>query len=435
LNTDRPNGPTPPLRILIDGEAARDAQGTGLSTYARTLAKGLRTLGNEVFSLSGAPSSQNDPLVDAVSLGDQQPELRGARQKAQTLRRMAGGLTTAVAHARRVERNAVRPADGVSTPGPTYLSPDLFARAHYRHMLLRQFTEVRTPDRVDVLHLTSPLPLRMRGVRTVTTFHDLIPIRLPYTTPDNKAEFIARARTCARQSDLIIAVSEASKRDLVELLDVDPAIVAVTGQPVDLEPVDDAARAAAPARLAKYDLAPDGYALFVSAIEPKKNLRRLIEAFLEIDTDTPLVVVGRRAWMWDQAIGDIDTVFGPRGRARLRFLGYAGRQDLQALYAGARAFLFPSLYEGFGLPPLEAMAAGVPTLVSNVASLPEVCGEAAVYVDPLDRDDIRKGVERLLTDAGLRQRLKVAGPMQAATFSFDAYVAKLAAAYARLALS
>lgn len=425
------------LNVLVDGLYRFEAQGSGISTYARTLGEGLDALGCNVSWLAGSAvaGGKADALYDEVALADRPPQLSGLRKRAQTLRRMREGLTSANATARRlVHARAVLADEGSYPSNNVFLAPDVYVKAHYRHMLLRQFTEIRAVGKVDVLHLTAPLPIRMAGVKTVTTIHDLVPIRLPWTTPDNKSEFIDRVRTSAQFSDLIITVSEASKRDIVEILDVDPNRIAVTWQPSDLAPLTDEERAHLPRALSRFGLTQQGYALFVGAIEPKKNLRRLIEAFLETDSDMPLVIVGRKAWMWENEIGFIDTL-SAAARSRLRFLGYTGRDDLRRLYAGAQMFLFPSLYEGFGLPPLEAMNAGCPVLVSNRGSLPEVCGDGALYADAMDRNDIRRRIEQMMGDDGLRASLAVAGRKRAAAFSMEAYVAALASAYARLQAS
>jgi glycosyltransferase involved in cell wall biosynthesis len=422
------------LNVLVDGLYRFEAQGSGISTYAHTLGDGLSALGCNVSWLSGASmvGGRPDALADEVALADRTPQLTGLRKRAQTLRRMAEGLTTANVTARRLApTGAVLSNEGSSQANNVFLAPDLFVKAHYRHMLLRQFTDIRAAEKFDVLHLTAPLPVRMRGVKTVTTIHDLVPIRLPWTTPDNKSEFIDRVRTSAQLSDLIITVSEASKRDIVEILDVDPDRVAVTWQPSDLAPLTDQERESIPRVLARFGLAPQGYALFVGAIEPKKNLRRLIEAFLETDSDLPLVIVGRKAWMWEDEIGFINTL-GAAPRSRLRFLGYAERDDLRRLYAGAQMFLFPSLYEGFGLPALDAMRNGLPVLASSEGSLAEVCGHAALFVDPYNRADITRGITRLLENDALRAQLGAAGEKQAMRFSAEAYAGLLATAYSRL---
>jgi glycosyltransferase involved in cell wall biosynthesis len=422
------------LNVLVDGLYRFEAQGSGISTYSRTLGDGLSALGCNVSWLSGASMAggRPDALADEVALADRPPQLSGLRERAQTIRRMGQGLTSASVTARPLtSTGAVFANQGAPSPNSVFLAPDIFVKAHYRHMLLRQFTDIRAAAKFDVLHLTAPLPVRMAGVKTVTTIHDLVPIRLPWTTPDNKSEFIDRVRTSAKLSDLIITVSEASKRDIVEILDMDPDRVAVTWQPSDLATLTDQEREDLPRVLSRFGLAEQGYALFVGAIEPKKNLRRLIEAFLETDSDMPLVIVGRKAWMWEDEIGFIEAL-SEAPRSRLRFMGYAERDDLRRLYAGAQMFLFPSLYEGFGLPPLEAMNAGCPVLASDRGSLPEVCGDGAGYADAMDRDDLRRKIEQMMGDQGLRARLSDAGRKRAQAFSKDAYVSSLASAYAKL---
>jgi glycosyltransferase involved in cell wall biosynthesis len=423
----------PRLRVVVDGAYRLEAQGTGISTYSRTLGRALASLGHQVSWLSGAHAPrQSDSLVDSASAADRQPEPTGLRRKLQTAKRMAAGVAQATATGRLLTDAArILAPTGTLPSEPVILAPDLFEHAHYRHMLLRQFTEVRVPETPDVLHLTAPLPLTMRGVKIITTIHDLVPIRLPYASPDNKTEFIHRVRACAAQSDLILTVSEASKADIVEILQVDPAKVAVTYQPAELEPLDADAQAVLPRTLARFGLKAEEYALFVGAIEPKKNLRRLIVAFLDADTDLPLVITGRKAWMWEQEIGDLETAFGEAACKRVIFPGYVSPSDLSALYAGSRLFLFPSLLEGFGLPALEALKFGRPVIASRTGSLPEVCGDAALYVDPFDTADIRRAIERVLGDDALRSQLGAAGPLQAATFSADAYVQRLGEAYGR----
>jgi len=299
-------------------------------------------------------------------------------------------------------------------------------------MLTRQFTEVKAEAPVDVLHLTAPLPLRMKGVKRVVTIHDLIPLRLPHTTPDNKAEFVGRARTCARESNLVITVSQTSKADIVALLDVDPAKIAVTYQPSDLRPLSREEVERMPAGLWRFGLTPGNYLLSVGAQEPKKNIRRLIEAFLEVDTSMPLVFAGPRGWMWDREVGSALEPLDSKARSRIKFIGYVERDDLRRLYAGACTLVYPSLYEGFGLPPLEAMISGCPVVTSNTSSLPEVCGDAALYVDPFQRDDIRTAIERIISDAELRSKLTAAGRARAQVFSFETYLMALRQAYSRL---
>lgn len=422
------------MRILIDGHYRSLPQGTGISSYARTLEASLRQLGHEVLWLSGAHVlGDPDSLSDASYAGDDRPVTSGLRRYLNTARDMSLGLLKGVSGARRLrEHGAVisRPDD--LPQDATLLAPDLFVRAHYRHMLLRQFTEVKTSERLDVLHLSAPVAVRIRGAKTIVTIHDLVPIRLPYTTSDNKREFIDRVRTSVRLADLVLTVSEASKREIVDLLGVDPDRIVVTWQPSDMEPLNADERAALPRTLARYGLEHEQYGIFVGAIEPKKNVRRLIDAFLDAHDSMPLVLVGQKSWKWESEVGDLDQRLGEIARKRIRIVGHVPRKDLRKLLAGARLLTFPSLYEGFGLPPLEAMRMGCPVVSSHAGGLGEVCGSAALVVDPWDTDSIRAGISRVIEDAPLRLKLREAGYAQTAKFSADKYLTHLAEAYARL---
>lgn len=422
------------MQILIDGDYARDRQGTGISSYARTLSKGLTALGHGVSWLSGASGGDpKDSLAEAAAIGDQAQSVRGPRAWAQTASRMVGGLTTPDITAREIlNRNVVVGAPSPTDGQPVHHASELFVKAHYRHMLTRKFTNVRVNAQIDVLHLTTPLPIRMDKVRRVVSILDLIPIRLPYTTTDNKSEYVARVRRCAQESDLIVTISEASKTDIVSLLDIDPAKIAVTYLPSDLGDLSSDEMERLPRSLAKFGLTVGGYLLCVGAQEPKKNVRRLIEAYLEVDTEMPLVLAGPPGWMWEQEVGAALAPLSAQSRARLKFTGYVDRQDLRRLYGGACALVYPSLYEGFGLPALEAMISGCPVITSKTSSLPEVCGDAALYVDPFDRDDIRNSIERIIGDGDLRGNLVAAGLARARLFSFETYVSALREAYSRI---
>jgi glycosyltransferase involved in cell wall biosynthesis len=315
------------------------------------------------------------------------------------------------------------------------LVPELYETAHYRHMLFRKFCDVRLPGRADVLHLTAPLPIRMRGTPTVTTIHDLAPILHPDFTPDDKAEFIARVRTSARLSDLVLTVSEAARGEILDTLDLSPEKVVALHQPVDIAPATPADDETIARTLQRYGLTRGDYIFWVGAIEPKKNVRRLIEAYAESKLDMPLVLAGRPAWFADQQLGWMETALAPAIRQRVRLIGHVSGGDLRRLYAGAMMFAFPSLYEGFGLPALEAMTMGCPVVASTTPALAEICGEAALLADPLDRDSIREKLEQMAGDAALRQRLSAAGRDRAKAFSFETYVDNLGKAYARIGIA
>lgn len=421
----------PRLGVLLDGCNSDLETGTGISTYAVQLARALQALGHATSWLFGRPTIAGDArrrsLLGPDAAFDDAP---GADARAS---RLVGALARwrHTLSGSQVAPHALKHA-GTATSSHAWNAPNLYRLAHHRHAWLGRFTDVAPPPGVDLLHLTAPLPIAMRGVRTVLTIHDLVPVLLPETTPDNRTEILRRLRTGARNADLIVTVSEASKADICRHLDVPPDKVEVTYQCSDMTPLAPHEREALPLILFRFGLAPGAYALFVGAIEPKKNLRRLIDAFLATDSDMPLAVVGRQAWMWEREIGDLTSRYTEAQLRRIRFLGYTPRSDLRFLYGGACFLAFPSLYEGFGLPPLEAMASGCPVLTSHVASLPEVCGKAALYVDPNDPADIRERLQRLIAEPDLRASLAAAGLVQAQAFSFERYVERLGRAYSRL---
>ena len=164
----------------------------------------------------------------------------------------------------------------------------------------------------------------------------------------------------------------------------------------------------------------------MGAIEPKKNLGRLLLAWRALETKIPLVVVGEKGWLWKEELKPAEPLLAA---GRVVFLPHVPREHLRRLYAGALFLAFPSLYEGFGLPPLEAMANGCPVLASNAASLPEVCGDAAVTCDPYDVDGMADRMKSLLADEGLRRRLIEKGRERSAFFSEENYRRRLTEAY------
>lgn len=285
------------------------------------------------------------------------------------------------------------------------------------------------PD-AEAFHATEHLLLPLRSVPTVLTVHDLVFRRLPaHHKPLNRWYLNLAMPLFCRRATRIIAVSEHTRRDLVAAYDLAPEKVTVIYEaaaphfrPQPPEVVD--------AVRARYGL-PGRYLIFVGTIEPRKNLTRLLRAFEALSVDglsEGLVIVGRPGWL----CGDF---FNRLARSPVRdavfLLGYSPDEDLPALYAGAQALVFPSLYEGFGLPVLEAMACGTPVVASNVSSLPEVGGDAALYFDPVDVGMTRT-VRRLLGDADLREELRARGLAQAGRFSWEQVAAKTMAVYETL---
>ena len=312
----------------------------------------------------------------------------------------------------------------VLEPSPNY---SLREQAHVPWVLRR--------ERPNVYH--APHYVLPAGVRcpSVVTIHDCIHLMFPQYLPNRVAYAYARAQmwSAARRSNCILTVSEASKRDILHLFNVAPEKIVVVYNAIDshfsVTPSEEAV-----ARVRERYQLDHPFVLYVGNIKPHKNLVRLIEAFDELRRgeleDLKLLIIG------DQ-ISKLPALRRAVHRHKLhkhvRFLGYLADDQLAILYRLASVFAFPSLYEGFGLPPLEAMASGTPVVTSNVSSLPEVVGGAAVLVDPYDVDAIVDGLRRVLTNPTLAAEMRQKGIARAREFSWERSVAKTWAVYQQIA--
>lgn len=281
-------------------------------------------------------------------------------------------------------------------------------------------------------HEPNILPQRYAGP-TVITVHDLSCFDHPETHPADRVAIMHRELPRAiERADHIIVISEATRRAVAQRFGVPDSRMTVTllAAHPNFAPRPAASLQAA---LAKLDLQPGGYLLSVGTLEPRKNLTMLFQAYSALPDSLrqryPLAVVGMPGWHTDQLMSSARQMVE---RGELRFLGYVDDAVLPLLYAGAAAFAYPSRYEGFGLPPLEAMASGVPVLVSNTTSLPEVVGDAGVQVAPDDVDAMREGLHRLLDDRDEARRRADLGLVQATAFSWEKCAAETLAVYRRV---
>jgi glycosyltransferase involved in cell wall biosynthesis len=311
----------------------------------------------------------------------------------------------------------------VREPSPNY---SLREQIHVPWVLRRE-----RPDVYHAPHYVLPAAVRCRSVVTI---HDCIHLMFPQYLPNRAAYAYARASmwAAARRSDRILTVSEASKRDILSLFNVKPEKIVVVYNAID-EHFSTTPSEEHVARIRERYQLDHKFVLYVGNIKPHKNLVRLIEAFSELrrtHDDLKLLIIGdeisklpalRRA------------VHHHKLHKYVRFLGYLKDDTLTVLYRLASVFVFPSLYEGFGLPPLEAMASGTPVVTSNVSSLPEVTGDAAVLVDPYDVDSIRDGIRRILDDPQLAEELRIKGLKRAREFSWERSVEKTQRVYREVA--
>jgi glycosyltransferase involved in cell wall biosynthesis len=245
----------------------------------------------------------------------------------------------------------------------------------------------------------------------------------PETAPHGTRQWLERLDEVAPRATRIIAVSEATKRDLLELSKVQPERVVVIPHGIDVDRFRPASRDAVERARRRFGV--DGpYLLYLGGIEPRKNIPRLLAAFAEVDADVrPTLVLAGGGVAWNpegmDATKDALAKLPEQVRRRVVMTGYVSEEDKVALLSGAAALVYPSLYEGFGLPVLEAMACRTPVLTSDVGALPEVAGEAALLVPPTDVEAIAVGMDRLLRDAPLRDRLVQAGAARVGAFRWE----------------
>lgn len=278
-------------------------------------------------------------------------------------------------------------------------------------------------EKLDVLHMTSPLnrvPAAYRG-KIVTTFYDFAPYRIPELFPRfSTAKIKTLYKFMAAKSDRIITVSASTKKDVQEFLGFSENRIEVIYNGLDKRFLEETTYSRE--EIKKLYGVSGKYILFLGTLEPRKNLTRVIEAFAKFKNsfgggfDYQLVVAGKRGWLVEeyfQLAEDLGV------RDNVLFTGYVGGDELKPLYTFAEFFVMPSLYEGFGQTIVEAMACGAPCLVSRVASIPEIAGDAAYYVDPNDTEGIAKGMTELAGSEELRARLSATGRQQAQKFSWE----------------
>ena len=291
-----------------------------------------------------------------------------------------------------------------------------------------------TRERVDLFHAPHYVLPPLVRCPSVVTIHDCIHLMFPQYLPNRWA--LAYARTsismAAKRATRVLTVSESSKRDIQRFVDIPSSKIDVIYNSFDpLFGVEPDAEAVDRVR-ERYQLQSE-FVLYAGNVKPHKNLERLIEAFHIVRSrgldQLKLVLIG----------DDISKYTALRRAVHqhqlhnyVRFLGYLPEETLAVMYRLAGVFVFPSLYEGFGLPPLEAMASGTPVVTSNVSSLPEVAGDAAVLVDPYSAEAIADGMYRVLTDNDLRSGLRRRGPQRASQFSWESSVRRVREIYGQV---
>jgi len=391
------------MRIAIDYTSAV-RQRAGIGRYTRELVTALLQLG-----------SPHHYVVFAATGGLSKVRWRGAIDR---LRTVSDG--PASVHAPAVVRWESPPPSAEMHSRPTIrripLSDDWVARLWHRLRLPIPAELVTGP--VDILY--SPdfaLPPTRRVCRTLLTVHDLSFVHHPEAFVPALRRYLERVvpRSIDR-ADLVLADSDHTRSDLIRLFSVpaDRVMVVYPGVEDRFRPYPEPA--ASEVLRERYAIGDCPYILSVGTLQPRKNYRRLIEAFCRSEVSrrmgVQLLIAGGRGWLYQDLVEEVEK------HDAVRLVGFVEDRDLPALYRHAALFAFPSLYEGFGLPVLEAMASGIPVVCSNSSSLPEVAGGAALLVDPLDTDAWAAALTQVLEDEGLRAEMIERGIVQAARFDW-----------------
>jgi glycosyltransferase involved in cell wall biosynthesis len=434
-------------RIMIDAYNLALEQGTGVSTYARNLTYNISESNFSVdvlYGISRVPSSsqimKEISFFDPANIGDFTFFERIVSEIKNSLRSLFRGKLS--------ELNITGEViyDHYKSRLPYFdrilISPHVYGRASSKFQRFSGFYRLRGGG-IDIAHWTYPLPVYLSGAKNIYTMHDLVPLRLPYTTLDKKSRYFRLMRKIAKKSDKIVTVSEASKRDIINILGVKEEDVFNTYQSVSIpdkyrKKKDDVVSEEI---YGAFGLSFKKYILYFGAIEPKKNVGRLIEAYLSSNLDTPLVIVGKKAWKSDGELRLIDEEHVKRiiiddgeikTNRKIKLLDYVSFPQLVNLIKGAKFITFPSLYEGFGLPVLEGMLCETPVLTSNCGSLPEVAGEAALTIDPYDVRALKDGIIALDSNEDLRNLLVQRGREQVKKFSEEKYQSRLKELYSTI---
>jgi glycosyltransferase involved in cell wall biosynthesis len=432
-------------RVVYDGLNVVLGEGTGIATYTRVLTYIARSLGYDIGILYGVPlPSTKDPFLQEVLFFDQMRARKGGATGSR--RGFHSKFVDYISYLTVVHPSSLHWGnvvikeqfqDVLPELDSAFFVRDLFDNAERFFRQTGRFVRISLETQPHIHHFTYPVPIKGTSGCNIYTIHDLMPIRLPFTTMDNKSHTLKLLKTVARAADHIVTVSENSRQDIIRVLGVDEGRVTNTYQAVNF-PTKYLQRSEATVANfleARYGLEIYSYLIFFGAMEPKKNIGRLIDGFLLSGVDVPLVLIMGRGW--DNALETArlsEHRATPRGQigSTIRCLDYVDRSTLVTLVKGARALIFPSLYEGFGLPVLEAMMLGTPVVTSAKGGLEEVAGEAALLVDPYDVDDIARGITAIVNDPDLRGVLRRRGVAQAAKFSIDRYRERVELLYASL---
>jgi mannosyltransferase B len=281
----------------------------------------------------------------------------------------------------------------------------------------------------DIYHFFNfTIPKNIKG-KVINTIYDTVFISAPETMGDRKE--IEEYKYGAKKSDLIITISESAKKDIINHLQVPEDKIRIVYPGIDLEKYSKIIEKKELKKIREKYKLPEKYILYLGTIEPRKNIERIVKSFLEyknlFKSNIKLVLAGGKGWKYDKIMELVE-----QNKDKIILTGYVEEEDKVLLYKMSEIFVFPSLYEGFGMPVLEAMACEIPVITSNVSSLPEVAGEAGVLVDPLNEKEMVEAYDRILSDENLKREMIKKGIEQSKKFQWKESAKKLEKIYEEL---
>jgi glycosyltransferase involved in cell wall biosynthesis len=429
--------------ILFDGYNIGLATGTGISTYTRGLIGAASSLGMETGVLFGEQAAfRADPVAREIEFFNvrlsESRFARLARRASSAARMLSGHAMQEIEATGMVDRTPLRqrlpPCDRI------FNSRNLFTSAYAKHKFFGRFTQIANTARHSIAHWTFPVPLSLRNAVNIHTILDIIPLKLPYATADDKQKYLHLIGDICKKTDRIVTISETSKRDILANFNIHESKVHNAYLPVAIPKslLAEDIRTVASSVYGAYGLKKGEFILAYGTIEYRKNIGRLIQAYLASGLEAPLVIVGKDGYRADEelkALGNPGLSYFAiengliRTHSRVVRLPYVSFSELVALIRCAGVVAFPSIYEGFGLPIVEAMLCDTPVITSNFGAMQEVAGDAALLANSYDVRDLRDALLKVMGDANFAADLVVRGARRRDEFSAEKFMERIRPVY------